>query len=671
MACNSSQKTDQLSITVGMAVYNDFGESALTIQALRWSFNPINQIIVVDNNPNSRDGERFRSLCASANVAYIAFDDVRGTSAPRDAIFKYATGDVVVVIDPHIVIAPQAITALRMWALKNPSNFDLWSGPRVGEDLKTVHATHFDEVWGSDFMYGRWGINPRGDLQQNEPFEIPGNGLGLFACRRKAWLGFPDGLKGFGGEELMIHEKFRQAGRKNLCLPFLRWWHLFRDGSAPYPLALDDRFRNYLIWYRHLGLNEQELIERFRQSPLSRKVDRIVASVGAVSRFDPANIPDPAKPPDPSTLEGRFEIARKVSSDINEHCDTLRDLSSQCDHVVEFGTRHAVSTVALLAGQPKRLTSYDVNPSSEAEELGAFAGRTDYRFIVGSSLEIEPVKCDMLFVDTIHTKAQVAAEIARHAANVSKYLVFHDTAIFGHKGEDGGPGIMAAISDFLKLPENQDWVVLEHFQYNNGLLILSKDPRDKRPLPATLEMAENLAIAAGKYIAAKGAKVTDEQLKERLEICTMCRHRNGQRCAECGCPLERKAPAKSEDCRLGLWPALSGATSDGGSPAVVLRAPQQEIADAHANVVVDQGVQHRSQEPEAETAKMNNQIADDSNSRESIDCSHSGTIESQVEFSTKTDSTGASPPVYSVTVKCRCKSCGQEFTPGVARVMPL
>ena len=52
--------------------------------------------------------------------------------------------------------------------------------------------------------------------------------------------------------------------------------------------------------------------------------------------------------------EQLFENARSTRSDINEHCDKLRELAAQAESVVEFGMRNDVSNVALLAGQPKR-----------------------------------------------------------------------------------------------------------------------------------------------------------------------------------------------------------------------------------------------------------------------------------------------------------------------------
>jgi hypothetical protein len=91
------------------------------------------------------------------------------------------------------------------------------------------------------------------------PYEIPMMGLGLFACRREAWLGFNPEFRGFGGEEGYIHEKYRQAGRKTLCLPFLKWLHYFhtRDGkvTAPYAPQLADKVHNYEVGFAELGLD--------------------------------------------------------------------------------------------------------------------------------------------------------------------------------------------------------------------------------------------------------------------------------------------------------------------------------------------------------------------------------------------------------------------------------
>jgi hypothetical protein len=107
------------------------------------------------------------------------------------------------------------------------------------------------------------------EKDSDPPFEIPAMGLGLFTCRREAWLGFNPNFRGFGGEEWYIHEKFRQAGAKCLCLPFLKWWHYFAYcGVPPYARHLThwNKVRNYVIGHTELGLPLDRLRKEFAGS---------------------------------------------------------------------------------------------------------------------------------------------------------------------------------------------------------------------------------------------------------------------------------------------------------------------------------------------------------------------------------------------------------------------
>src|SRR5438477_12942369 len=89
-------------------------------------------------------------------------------------------------------------------------------------------------------------------------------GLGAFSCLKQAWLGFQPGFRGFGGEEGYIHEKFRQAGRRCLCLPWLRWMHRFgRPRGVPYRLTVEDKLRNYVLGHAELGLDLAPVLEHF------------------------------------------------------------------------------------------------------------------------------------------------------------------------------------------------------------------------------------------------------------------------------------------------------------------------------------------------------------------------------------------------------------------------
>jgi hypothetical protein len=138
---------------------------------------------------------------------------------------------------------PNAITNLLKYYEDNPNTKNLVQGPLLYDDLKHT-STHFDTVW-RGHMYGIWATNQEA-LDKNEPFEIPMMGLGMFSCKTSEWQGFNENFRGFGGEEGYIHEKFRRAGGKCICLPNVKWIHRFgRPGGVPYPNTYEDRLWNY------------------------------------------------------------------------------------------------------------------------------------------------------------------------------------------------------------------------------------------------------------------------------------------------------------------------------------------------------------------------------------------------------------------------------------------
>jgi len=178
------------------------------------------------------------------------------------------------------------------------------------------------------------------------------------------------------------------------------------------------------------------------------------------------------------------EDPTRPPADIWEHLPLLRQLASKCDHVTEFGVREGMgSTVAFLAAQPRALVSWDVNPYSIVNQRIADliwrAGRTDFQPRVGGTLQIVIEPTDLLFIDTLHTYAHLRAELERHCdpveQKVKKYLVFHDTATFGTKGEDGSePGLRAAIRWYQKCHAFPLWELIEDRENNNGLVVLRR-----------------------------------------------------------------------------------------------------------------------------------------------------------------------------------------------------
>ncbi len=179
-----------------------------------------------------------------------------------------------------------------------------------------------------------------------------------------------------------------------------------------------------------------------------------------------------------SELEHLYETRRTTPSDINEHMHTLRRFASQSRWAVEFGVRSGNSTIALLAGLSDAnalctLHSYDIEkPQFEPPSLD----RCAWNFTRADTAKLDDIPvCDLLFIDTLHTAAQVTAEL-RHVARVRKWIIFHDTVLFGcrDEGTDAPRGICHAIWEFLASLEGRSWRPLLHHPNNCGLLVLER-----------------------------------------------------------------------------------------------------------------------------------------------------------------------------------------------------
>jgi predicted glycosyltransferase involved in capsule biosynthesis len=236
-------------LTIGMSTYDDYDGVFFTIQSLRMYHlhgmqNDI-EFIVIDNNPESAHGKAVKNFIQNwVKGKYIPFVAKRGTSS-RNEIFKHASGTYTLCVDSHVLFEPDAISNLLDYYKANPDTKNLIQGPLWYDDLDAV-STHFYPEW-RDIMYGTWATNKQA-YEQGEPFEIPMMGLGMFSCKTSEWQGFNEKFKGFGAEEGYIHEKFRRAGGKCICLPNVKWNHRFeRPNGVPYTNILEDRIWNYFV----------------------------------------------------------------------------------------------------------------------------------------------------------------------------------------------------------------------------------------------------------------------------------------------------------------------------------------------------------------------------------------------------------------------------------------
>jgi hypothetical protein len=615
-----------------MAHHNDFDGVYFSIQALRlYQFVPDLEIVVVDNTPNNPQQARLVNLCSKTGTKYVPFNDVVGTAVPRNRVFQEATGDVVVCIDCHVMLIPDALRRLHNWYASNPDSKDLVTGPIILDNLAACH-THFDLQWREE-MWGTWasawnckcgrrftvqsgqeglceihdlmqfdkvydkkcdcgakypqtghaghelvflkaGFTQAGNSPNSPVFEIPAQGLGLFACRRDAWLGFNPHMRGFGGEEGYIHEKYRQAGQKCLSLPFLGWVHRFGNSAVNPRQALTwDKIRNYVLGFTEIGRPFDEIYQHFveeRKKITNEQWNYLLAD--PIGHFMPETTGTVAgcggcgvgKLDSAMTLGQLFANACSIPSAINEHLPKLHELALQVDSIIEVGGGRMQTTVAFLDAQPKLLRVFDA--SAVPMDLVSRKGKTDLKSYTNTLETGKPEECDLLFIDDEpHNAPHVWELLNRHGVLAKRWIVLHDTTIFGEVF-NGQPGIMPAVRRFVT--EYPTWTVIYHSPQNHGLTVLGCQDRDRPPLPSLPKMAWNYGKALVKHKLAGSKLCSEEGIKERMAHCSMCQMRSIEtldgviydRCSVCGCYLN-EAPDNKEGkllwadsiCPIAIW----------------------------------------------------------------------------------------------------------------------
>ena len=189
------------------------------------------------------------------------------------------------------------------------------------------------------------------------------------------------------------------------------------------------------------------------------------------------------------------------SDDIFEHLPALRALAAEpdVDDVLECGVAYGSSTAAFLSARPRRIYSVDLvkqKTIAPLEQLAAACGATDFKFLQQGSLAVKlhghgalPVP-DLLFLDTLHTGAQLSQELSLLGPSTRRYIVMHDTTLFAFEDENvayypyiqsvqGTPpprsdrvGLWPAVLDFLV--RQPDWFLALRCFNNNGLTILRR-----------------------------------------------------------------------------------------------------------------------------------------------------------------------------------------------------
>ena len=646
--------TKQPILTIGMAVVEDFKGLKETIQHIRSTNDRITdcEFVVINNKPESKKSSFMKSYIENdvhgyknLGAYYIELDQPRGTSPPRNEVFKRAKGRFTMCMDSHIQTAVSAIDRTIEYFEKNWDTPHLYSGPIVYDNLVKAE-THFDDVW-REGMHGIWGtawkcncnlegctyfsvwqgekdtplfvsltMNPQpvtvckgcgkpfptaeevsysqrhkalehlgytelGHHADEEPFEIPGQGLGLFTCRTNAWLGFNPNCRAFGGEELYIHDKYRKAGFKCINLPWLRWNHSFykEDNEVPgvgYAAPFWDKVRNYILEWNELGKPLEPIYKHFvlgqGMSEKYKPQNTMIDSDWQYLITDPlrhsenphtkkktcSTCPNDAIPQPPKEITKVNEYlawAKAAPRDLNAHFDKIAEIASTVTTVTEISGRRE-STIPLLNCKGL-LQSFNIEIDPLQDQL-----RRDFKpnklqiqnMNVDQILEIAPT--ELLYLHTKGLAHKVYEALARFAPSVSRYIIIPYTKVFDEFGEGSTervrtPGLLPGIRRFLS--EKPQWSILYHSTEQMGMTLLGCLDSDKPKLPGLITMAANFSKAVASHVASGAKKVSLEVLTARLETCTMCPQRNNGNCSVCGCDLETKATWQTANCPLSLW----------------------------------------------------------------------------------------------------------------------
>lgn len=571
-------------LTIGMAVYNDFNGVYFSVQGHRLYQNVADcEFLVVDNNPDSAEGIATRQFVESIqhreNIRYIPYTEIGGTSQPRNKIVEEATGEFVMITDPHVFVQGNGIHRLKEYLGNADAAMrkNLFTGPLLYDGMNFV-STHFEPGF-RDQMNGTWATawqHPDGTLvvcrefdghvqirplhvegkgdwtstlipwvrheealrdrgykvmglnSDDMPFEIPGQGLGLFVTSKEHWIPFNRDFRGFGGEEIIHHAKYRQAGRTTYCLPFLKWVHRFgRPGGVPYPLTMENKIRNYLIGYRDLGWDIEEVRQHFvDEVKVQPSIFDMIAKdpVGYVPYIPPARThAAPAAATSTSNLglpmPTAYETVNDVvdflahqERDLNRHVGNFMQWTLGANTVVEL-TKRRESTAFFLGAlgrkipcnqekcqkegcnqkcnRPAELFTYQEEQDSligVLQELVKTHPGRPLQFTISATSHDKMVEsiptCDLLFLDTRHEGERLLAELERYSPSVEGRIMVHDTAVFGTKGENDTKGLFWAIKAFCR--KHPEWFVAFHTDDQYGLTVLSKLPPDKPYEPVKL-----------------------------------------------------------------------------------------------------------------------------------------------------------------------------------------
>ncbi len=117
--------------------------------------------------------------------------------------------------------------------------------------------------------------------------------------------------------------------------------------------------------------------------------------------------------------------------DMAPHIATLTRYAKECQKIVEFGVRGAVSTWALLDGLPEDGHMWSVEINGNHNMPPRVTGDPRWTLIIGDDTDPKvqaqlPNPCDLVFIDTSHEYEHTCVELAFAATLSPARIVMHD-----------------------------------------------------------------------------------------------------------------------------------------------------------------------------------------------------------------------------------------------------
>ncbi len=198
-------------------------------------------------------------------------------------------------------------------------------------------------------------------------------------------------------------------------------------------------------------------------------------------------------------LDAIYRNYERKPGDIHQHLKHLRRLAKDSDSVLELGVRNMVSTFALLAGlseneKPVKVyvgvdLSYPPQNLMRRAYTACKDKAIDLKFVDCDDALFDPMDVDLLFIDSLHTYAQLSFELEKFSPKVRKYIAMHDTdAPWGFEDEPNSygsenssnlkwadptkKGLLIAVKDFLY--RHPEWQLQEHYKNCHGFTVLTR-----------------------------------------------------------------------------------------------------------------------------------------------------------------------------------------------------